>query len=356
MKTQPQVSRGMQRTVSWVSVLTMAAGLAACSGGTPKDQEPLSSPTFERALVFLQTQAHSTDPVVRANCIEALQASHDPRALETIEEGLHDKDGGVRFVAAMAAGERKAQSLRPVLNTLVTTDSDPNVRVGCIFALRRLGDKAHWGELGAAMESPNPDVRANTALAVGIFGDAADQVLLQHYRDDPVARVRMAIATALARMGNADAQQVIVSESVNKFAEDQYNAMEACAYLPPEVAINPLLLGLQGPGASGGGTATAPAGAAGGASGASAELITRRQLIAARSLAKLRNGSGSKIALENLNNPDPSLRALAALALGEMLTSRQAPGLEPLLADPDDGVKRAAAAAVVNIYARAGNK
>src|SRR5438477_8379762 len=101
--------------------------------------------------------------------------------------------------------ERKEQSLRPVINTLVITDPDQNVRVGCIFALRRLGDMKHWGELGAAMESLNPDVRANTALVVGMAGDDADQVLLQHYRDDPVARVRLAITAALARLGNADA-------------------------------------------------------------------------------------------------------------------------------------------------------
>ena len=42
------------------------------------------------------------------------------------------------------------------------------------------------------------------------------------------------------------------------------------------------------------------------------------------------------------------------VALGDMLTSRQAPGLDSMLDDPDERVRRATAAAVVNIYARVG--
>jgi HEAT repeat protein len=342
MMTKKTVS--VWRGVGLGMVLAAAGSLGAC-GKPQKDEEPLSSPTFERAMVVLQTQAHSPDPTVRANCIEALQVSHDPRGLEIIEQGLHDKEWVVRFAAAMAAGQRKAQSMRPVLNTLVTMDPNANVRVGCVYALRRMGDVSHWGDLGMTMESPDPGVRANTALVVGMYGDERDGVLLQRYRNDPDVRVRFEITAALARLGDKEAQKVIVSESVNKFAEDQYNAMEVCGYLPLEVAIDPLLLGLQGPA-----TTTAPA------AGVPMELTIRRQLIAARSLARLRNGSGAQIALEQLKNPDPGLRALACLALGEMLTGWQAPGLEPLLSDPNDGVQRAAAAAVVKIYARVAAK
>ena len=84
-----------------------------------------------------------------------------------------------------------------------------------------------------------------------------------------------------------------------------------------------------------------------------AYLTMRRRLVAARSLAVLKDGSGAQLALDQLKNPDPSLRSLAALALGEMLTPEQCPGLEPLLNDPDDGVRRAAAAAMIKVIARA---
>jgi HEAT repeat protein len=335
-------------TAAWM-MAAAAVTLGGC-GGTPReDQEPLSSPTYERAMAMLQDQSHSADPKVRANCIEALQVGNDPRGEEVIEEGLHDKDAGVRFVAAMTAGQRKLEKVRPTLNTLVTADPDENVRMGCVYALRRLGDTSHWGDLGAAMESKNWEVRANAALVAGMGGDREDQALLEHYRNDADVRVRFEITAALARLGNPEAQRIVASESLNRYAEDQYHAMAVCAYLPQNVGVSPLLQGLSDvPPKLPPNTDVAQVN----------YLTTCRQLMAARALAKLKynNKRAAEVAILNGNSPDPQLRALALLALGDMLTSPDAPKLDPFLVDEDNGVKLAAAAAVVNIYARAGKK
>jgi hypothetical protein len=153
------------------------------------------------------------------------------------------------------------------------------------------------------------------------------------------------MTSALARLGDEPAQQVVVGWAVNRFAEDQYAAMTVCADLPRSVAESPLLLGLD----------PVPAKLSADADPALVkELTTRRQLVAARSLAKLRNGSGSKVAIDNLQNPVANLRALALLALGEMLTPAQVPGIEGSLQDPDDSVKRAAAAAIIEVFERNG--
>jgi len=320
---------------------------AAIIGGCASHEEgppPLSSPTFDRALALLQTQAHSPDPVVRANCIEAVQASRDPRAMEIIEQGLHDDQWVVRFSAAMTAGKRKATAVRPVLNTLVTADPNGSVRVACIYALRMLGDTTHMNDLAKALVDPDPSTRANTALVLGMMGDDSAIPLLKGQQNEPDIRVKFELTSALARLGDTASQQVIVAWAVDKYAEDQWNAMTVCADLPREVGLSPLLLGLEDV------PAKLPPDVD---RNLVQDLTTRRQLVAARSLAKLHIGSGAKLALDNLKSPVPNFRALAALALGEMLDSRQAPGLEPLLSDPDDSVKRAAAAAVISIYARA---
>jgi hypothetical protein len=340
----------MKRHLPMLLMLAIPVALSCC-GGAQSGREPLSSGTFEQALSILQVQAHLGNAEARANCMEAVQVSWDPRVIDMIDRGLHDKEGVVRFAAAMAAGERRATEERPVLNTMVVNDSDLNVRVGCIYALWRLGDETHVSELGRTITAADPGVRANTALALGKMG-AASVPLLERYRDDPDVRVRFAITAALARLGDPTAIKVIVSESVNKFAEDQFNAMDVCgdlpvgvrADLPVDVGRNPLLLGL-------GDGSPPPAGT----SRDAAFLTTCRQLIAARSLAKLQdnNDVAAMVAIDNRENPDPRLRALAALALGEMLPSHDAPKLDRMLKDPDEGVRRAAAAAVVNIYARA---
>jgi HEAT repeat protein len=332
-----------QMRMLWMVALPLALGCC----GNPKDgPEPLSSATFESALSILQVQSHLGNAEARANCLEALQVSRDPRVVDMIDRGLHDREWVVRFAAAMAAGERRAGEVKPVLNTMVVHDPNLNVKVGCIYALWRLGDESHVSELGRTIADSDPGVRANTALVLGKMGESSI-VLLDRYRNDPDIRVRFAITAALARLGNPSAMNVIVSESVNKYAEDQFNAMEVCADLPatlPEgIRSSPLLAGL--------GDGTVPRG-----SSRDAEyLTTARQLIAARSLAKMRynNELAAKVAIDNQENPDPRLRALAALALGEMLSSHDAPTMDRMLKDTDETVRRAAAAAVVNIYARA---
>jgi HEAT repeat protein len=331
----------MKRHLSMLLMLALPVALNGC--GNAKDgPEPLSSGTFDEALSILRVQARLGSAEARANCMEALQASRDPRVAEILDRGLHDDEWVVRFAAAMAAGERREGEVRPVVNTLVAHDPNRNVRVGCIYALWRLGDESHVSELGRTIGAAEWSVRANTALVLGKMGPAS-AALLERYREDPDVRVRFAITAALARLGNAKAMNVIVSESVNKYAEDQFNAMEVCADLPLEIGSAPLLAGL--------GDGKIPAGLARDA----AYLTTCRQLIAARSLAKMRYNSelAAKVAIDHQDNPDPRLRSLAVLALGEMLPSRDAPALDRMLKDADESVRRAAAAAVVNIYARA---
>src|SRR5689334_11545918 len=94
----------MKRIAFSVALLTCILPLAGCA--TQKvEEDPLSGPTFERAISLLRTDAQSPDPAVRANCIEALETSRDPRAIDIIEQGLHDREWVVRFAAAMASGK-----------------------------------------------------------------------------------------------------------------------------------------------------------------------------------------------------------------------------------------------------------
>jgi HEAT repeat protein len=334
------MKRPALRWLFWALPLALS-----CCGDPHSGPEPLSSTTYEMAIATLQEQAHGGKPEARANCMEALQVTHDPRALEVIEQGLHDGEWVVRFAAAMSAGELRAAAVRPVLNTLLAADPNMNVRVGCIYALARLGDDSHVTELGRMIASADPGVRANTVLVLSKLGPMSIP-LLERYRDDPDVRVRFGITAALARLGDESAQKIIVSECINKFAEDQFNAMEVCADLPVNIGSSPLLLGLT----------DAPPTLPAGTDVAQVKFLTTyRQLVAARSLAKMKynNEHAAELAINNRANEDPRLRVMAVMALGDMLTGWDAPKLEMMLRDPDEGVRRAAAAAVVNIYARA---
>ena len=298
--------------------------------------ERIAHDALNRAVTLLQLQSQSTDPAIRANCIEALQPSNDPRAEDVIDAGLHDPEWIVRFSAAMATAKRKSVPLRPTLQTLAASDPNDSVRVAAIYSLRKLGDTANMSELAHTLSVDDPATRANTAFVLGLMGDPTAIPLLKSHIREGDNRVRFEITAALARLGDVHAQRSIVALAISKYPDDQCNAMAVCADLPRDVAANPLVnIGL------------APRGET-----EEKDAATRRQLIAARSLAKLRSAQGANVATDNVNNADPSLRALAAFALGEMLAPQQVYWLTDQLADPNESVQRAAAAAIVNIWAR----
>jgi len=325
----------MRQMLSFVA-LTVALASCAPATSSPPPEDAASRASVERAMLVLQVQSRSPDPTVRANCIEALQPSSDPRAEDVIDAGLHDPEWIVRFSAALACGKRKSLALKPTLQELATSDPNDSVRIAAIYALRRLGDTANMSELAKTFDSDNPATRANTAFVLGLMDDPSAIPLLKAHAKEPDNRVRFEIAAALARLGDVHAQRAIVALAISAFPEDQWNAMAVCGDLPRDVAANPLVnIGL------------APK-----ADSEDADAATRRQLLAARSLGKLHSAQGASIAIDNLKNPNPNLRALAAFALGEMLAPQQSYWLAPLLKDPDESVQRAAAAAIISIWSR----
>ena len=310
--------------------------LVGC-GATPVGADE-NGAALDRALTLLQVHATGPDPATRANCVEAMQPSQDPRAAAVIEQGLHDREWVVRFASAMAVGKRKSAQYKLVLADMATKDSNDSVRAAAIYALRQCGDSANMNALPKMLVSPDVSVRANAAFVLGLIGDKSAIGLLEATSKETDPRVKFEIAAALARLGSKNAQRIIIAQALSKFAEDQWIAMIVCADLPVDMAANPLLMGLkEGPSQTP--TELRP-------------LTVRRQLVAARSLGKLGSTQGKELALTHLKNPDTQLRALAALALGDILMPAEEQPLIELMGDPDVGVERAAAAAIVAIQSR----
>jgi HEAT repeat protein len=334
----------MRASIALIIAAVTLGGLVGCPA--PDDKKPVTimgtkSVAYERAMITLRAHARDTDVTTRANCIEALQVSDDPRARSVLEQGLNDTSPMVRFVAAMSAGKRRELVVKPKLLALASGDPDTNVRVGAIYALYRLGDFTYMQELIKTIEDKNQSVRANTYMVLGMMGDKGNIPLIRKYSaaeaNDQSFRAKFELQAALARLGDDKAVEVITSMVYSKVAEDQWNALMVCPDLPEERVINALLWCLKN---------DLPI------AGNPHDIAARRRLIAARSLAKMNKMDGPKLAMNYLQDKEPELRGLAALALGEALNPLGEPHLSPLLDDPDDRVKIAASAAIVNIWSR----
>lgn len=298
---------------------------------------------MEKAVGELQAQFKSGDAVTRANCVEGLQPLWDPRGTTVIAQALGDEEWVVRFAGAMAAGKRKLEELKPALERMVREDANEGVQVAAVYALRKMGEPGHEEVVRAALANRDPSVRASAAMVIGLRGNSSAMGLLQGRATEQDDRVRMETTVALARLGDAKAQEVITALAISKYHEDQMLAMEVCGDLTDGVSLRALAVGLQDP----------PKEILEKMTADERGLLVRKQLVAARSLARRGSMVGAEVARAHLWDGDGEVRSLAALALGEILSPRGAlQRLGPLLDDKDAAVRRAAAAAVVKAYAR----
>ena len=337
----------MNRTLRAFSAGLVAAiciaGVAGCPPTPPKIEGNLPgtrSLTYERAMTTLLVHARSPNATVRANCVEALEVSDDPRARGVIEQGLSDKEPVVRFASAMAVGKRRDAMMKPRLLEMSNGDLNTNVSVAAIYALYRIGDSSTMQQLTTDIQSKDLLIRANTYMVLGLMGNKQYLPLLISCEGEKEIRAKFELTAALARLGDEKAINVITGMVYSKVAEMEWNALTLCGDLDPEKVNNALLTRLKEP---------LPL------ESGQRNLQIRRQLIAARSLAKLNLNNGLQFALDNLADPAPDVRALAALALGEALNLTGEARLKPLLEDPDASVRIAASAAVINIWSRMAN-
>src|SRR5688572_27538275 len=112
----------MNKAVALVVVtIVLLVAAAGCAGGpdpivkavrppppppaVPKQiNEPLDPAMRAKATQLLDQSLASSNPILRANAIEAIQNTIGKEGANSILNGLKDQEGVVRFAACMAAG------------------------------------------------------------------------------------------------------------------------------------------------------------------------------------------------------------------------------------------------------------
>lgn len=340
------------RTVGSVSALLLTlAVFPGCASTTSSNTAQVHEFTpaqaqanLEKAITVLQLQFKNPDAPIRANCLEALQYYHDPRTIDLLKQGLQDPDWVVRFAAAMAAGKQQNKSLKPLLQQMYATETDANVKVALIFALHNFQDDTHMAQLANYLQSPENSVRANTALVLGMLKQkSAVKVLLLPARKDPDPRVRFEITAAMARLGDPQAKEDLIALSANRSLDAYFFALSVYPEIDHPDVNNVLDRGVLLPSEFPNLTP------------AEKLNLQRAALLAAAGLGKRRDPravDAGKMILTYSKDPNPELRVLAALALGEILYPAEEAPLMRLLADPEPQVQVAAAAAIVKVTIR----
>jgi HEAT repeat protein len=138
-------------------------------------------------------------------------------AFDALRAALGDADPEVRARAAGALGAG-GPAPGPVAEALRAAVQDPDlgVRVAAAGALARVAPDPALvvPPLVAGLGAPDPLVRAAAARHAGSLAEASNAATLAALLADPVARVRLAAAQSLVRLGKADANVVKAAASL----------------------------------------------------------------------------------------------------------------------------------------------
>lgn len=352
-------------------VLVVAAGVACGVGvaqsgqGAPMDEpgvrtydSPLSrSELRERAISMLVEMTGSATPVIRANAIEAMQ-SVPTRAAGVVGPALQDENPGVRFAAAMSVGRKGLRDLNESVRPLLR-DPSPAVRAAAVFAMRSCGEAVDPTPLAAMLDSPDVGLRANVAMVLGDMGDVSAAPMLKGAASDPRATgtlveqkiVRLQIAEALVKLGDREAVQSIRAALYPSSAAEVETAVLAAQILGnvKDTPSAPELIGRIR-------EKMRPTSDESGQDVADPKnpylWPPELRLAAARSLGQMGRREGVYVADQYARDPEPMVRALAALVYGETGSALDLAKLEAMLGDLSEGVRVAAAAGVVRVVDR----
>lgn len=365
--------------------VTVTLGIASVCGGAwaqaPAGQEPpaptagkpsdpsdkyrsqvVRSNLRERAIEVLTTSTLLSDPQVRANAIEGLQAV-PKRAEAAIRAGLGDENAGVRFSAVMSAAQLKLRTSLAFVEPLLA-DPDPRVRAGAIYALACAGQPVDPSPLGTMLMDPDARIRGEAARIVGLLGNPSAVPMLKSAAAEADRRnlqsggaselqfqlervFQLQVAEALARLGEpngTDPLRAALYPTGREGLESAALAAQILGDMKEEKAVAQLVDLVEQ------------------ATPETQKVTDPRQrvfvqpkevrLAAATALAKIGYSDGLYVGQALLTDPDPSIRVQAAFLLAAGGRGTALPGLEALMGDSAAVVRVAGAASALRVLDR----
>lgn len=332
-------------TLRWMMAAVIGAaalaGLTACTSpgegaGQKLTRQPKAPPLVppikaeprDEALAALATKellaaAKSENPLLRAHALEGIKLADLHQGYPAILGGLDDPAALVRFSACMAAGELRLPQARQGAKRLLD-DPYETVRLAAIYLLHRLGDNQYSHTLERTAVSPDMQIRANTAMVLGMLGEPSARKILTVMLRDISPAVRLQAAEAMWRLRDGDALEYLITATISRYPDDQMIACLALAGPRDQGVIEHLRGMLVTP-------------------------YTEVNLVAARALGMVGSDEGYGTALAALPSHDARQRQLAAMAFGAIGRMDAQRHLRKLLTDAEADVRLSAAGAVLQL-------
>ena len=125
----------------------------------------------DEALKPIRDVLWDEDPVIRASAARLLGDARDQIAIDDLRQLVFDEDLAVAAEAIMSLGKlQDVDSIDAIAEVLWSVPEDPFLRHACVFALAEIGNRERLMEL---LGDTMPDVRLGALLALRRMGDPA---------------------------------------------------------------------------------------------------------------------------------------------------------------------------------------
>jgi HEAT repeat protein len=172
--------------------------------------DALGLPNDKKAVAALVTAIISNDRDARFHAAKTIERSRATSALSDLMEHRLDPNPEVRLKIIEIFGEIGGSDQVPAIAEALN-DSDANVRLAAVTALRRMQEAGVAEALKQKLGDTDPHVRAQAARTLGDLGDrSAVSNLIAELRDEN-GYVRGAAAEALGKLGDKSAVPSLVN-------------------------------------------------------------------------------------------------------------------------------------------------
>jgi HEAT repeat protein len=235
---------GFEDTIAtWLSLITSPEqihreGAAEAIGWLAK-----SDAEKESALSVLIPALKDSSMPVRRDAAEALGKINDVRAVTPLFDLLSDPNAWVADVAAEALQSGPAvglseKQITSLIANLSSAEKDSQLR-----AIRILGASKNslaFKPLTEALKNDNPEVKAEVATALGVFGDQRSLSLLMGLLTDTSPAIRSGAARGLGYLGSKDAVPALINALSDGELDVRVATAGALGILGDSSAILPL--------------------------------------------------------------------------------------------------------------------
>lgn len=357
----PRVRESAIRVAGYFGFATSAAAVLAAVDDAHEDVrrasiEQLPLLRHPDASVALASSMSRDTPRNRAAAAHAAGFADDPTTAQSLLRALEDGDAWARYFAAGSIARRQIVAAAPELIRHVLHDSAAQVRIAAMHALGVLDAPHLTGVAATLVRDDDPDLAAAALAALSTVSDPAVDDLLEETARGANRASRIPAVQALATRPRVRSVEVTAwAARVDEPPELRDVAIEGLRRLgqasSAEVAGAAVtaLLGLSAERDTRDGALAALASLpetaveSAGAVLTSGSLAVR--LAAVEALARMRHPNASSALAQGLDDPSPAVRSAVVGAFGRLGTrtvGRRVAAMQHH--DPDDGVRRRAAA------------